>query len=74
MGIYKLHILARNIHTTHFGTDTISSLEPKIWKLTPHKKTLTLSIFKSKIKSWSVDKCFWRLCKVFVKDFDFGKV
>ena len=34
--IFKLrsgiHLASRNIHRAHFGTDNISSLEPKLWK------------------------------------------
>ena len=32
-----IHLACRNIHTAHFGTDTISSLEPKLWKPIPDK-------------------------------------
>ena len=28
-----IHLAGRNIHTAHFGTDTTSSLGPKLWKL-----------------------------------------
>ena len=36
----------------HFGTDTIYSLGPKLWKIIPDKikYALTLSAFKAKIK------------------------
>ena len=29
------HPMNRNIHTAHFGTDTITNLGRKIWKLVP---------------------------------------
>ena len=29
------HLANRNIHAAHFGTDTITNLGPKIWKLVP---------------------------------------
>ena len=29
------HLTNKNIHMTHFGTDTITNLGPKIWKLVP---------------------------------------
>ena len=32
-----IHLASRNTHTAHFGTDTISSLGPKLWKLIPDK-------------------------------------
>ena len=63
----------RNMHTTHFGTDAISNLGPKIWKLIPDKirNASTLSVFKSKIKYWSIDNCPCRLCRVFAKGLHF---
>ena len=30
-------ITNRNIHTSHFGTGTITNLGPKIWKLVPNE-------------------------------------
>ena len=44
------------MHTAHFGTDTISSLGPKLWKLIPDKikHASTLSSFKARIKSWTI--------------------
>ena len=32
-----IHLASRNMHTAHFGTDTVSSLGPKLWKLIPDK-------------------------------------
>ena len=32
-----IHLAIRKMHTTHFGTDTVSSLGPKLWKLIPDK-------------------------------------
>ena len=28
-----IHLASRNMHTAHFGNDTISSLGPELWKL-----------------------------------------
>ena len=52
-----IHLASRNTHTAHFGTDTISSLGPKLWKLIPDKikHASTLSAFKAKIKSWTIN-------------------
>ena len=33
----SIHLASKNMHTVHFGTDTISSLGPKLWKLIPDK-------------------------------------
>ena len=53
------HLMNRNIHTSHFGTDTITTLGPKIWKLAPDekKKTSSFIVFKSRIKTWTSDHC-----------------
>ena len=59
------------MHTEDFGTNTIFSLGPKLWKLTQDRKkhASTLSAFKAKIKSWTINNCPFILCKIFVKDF-----
>ena len=46
------HLVNRNIHAVHFGTDTITNLGPKIWKLVPDKikNASSLLVFKSRIK------------------------
>ena len=64
------HLASRNMHTPRFGPDTISSLGPKLWKLIPDKMkhNSTLSAFKAKIKSWTINNYPCRLCKTFVKD------
>ena len=70
------HLTNRNIHTAHFGTDTITKLRPKIWKLVPDeiKNSSSLLVFKSRIKTWTTDNCSSRLCKTFVKDLGFIEV
>ena len=62
------------MHTAYFGTDTISSLGPTLWKLIPHKtkNASTLSAFKAKTKSWAINNCPSRRCKIFVKDLGFA--
>ena len=71
-----IYLASRNMHTAYFGTDTISSLGPKLWKLIPDKikQASTLSAFKAKIKSWTINNCSCRLCKTFVKDIGFVEV
>ena len=58
----------RNLHTTSFGIESISNLGAKIWNLLPdYIKTLqSLSEFKTKIKTWSTDKCPCNLCKTYL--------
>ena len=63
------HLVNRNIHTVHFGTDTATDLEPKIRKLVTDeiKNTLSLSAFKSRAKTSTINDCPCRLFKTFVK-------
>ena len=64
------------MHTAQFGTDTIANLGPKLWKLVPDeiKNALPLSVFKSKIKTWTADSYLCTLCKIFIKDLGFIEV
>ena len=72
------HLTSRNIYTAHFGTNTITNLGPKIWKLVPDetKNASSLLVFKSRIKTWTTDAgyCPCRLCKTCIKDLDFIEV
>ena len=70
------YLASRNMHTGHFGTDTIFSSGPKSWKLISDKiiHASTLSAFKAKNKSWTINNCPCRLCNIFVKDLGFVKV
>ena len=56
--------------TVYFGTESITSLAPKLWELIPSeiKSAKSLNIFKAKIKSWTADKCPCRLCKTYVRN------
>ena len=71
-----IHLASRNTYTAYFGTDTISSLGPKLWKQIPNKikHAPTLTVFKAKIKSWTTNNCPCRLCKIFVKDLGFVEI
>ena len=57
-------------HAIIFGNDAITSLGHTFWKLIPGKmKNLwTLSLVKSKIKSWTTDHSPNIFCKVFIED------
>ena len=66
-----IHLASRNMHTEHFGTDTISSLGPNLWKLIPYKiKHVSLL---SCTKSCTMSNCRCRLCKILVKDLGFAE-
>ena len=52
----------------YFGTESLSSLAPKLWELIPSeiKSAKSRNIFKEKINSWTTDKCPYRLSKTYV--------
>ena len=58
-----------NVISVKYGTETITSLSAKIWKILPndYKQLISLSTFKSKIKNWATDKCPCRLCKTYIQ-------
>ena len=51
--------------TVFYGTESLSSLAPRIWELIPQslKDETELSQFKTKIKSWTTSQCPCKLCK-----------
>ena len=53
-----------------------TNLGLKLWKLVLEetKNVSPLSVFKSRIKTWTTDNCPCRLCKTFVKDLGFIEV
>ena len=57
-----------NIHSTHFGTESIGNIAAKIWKKIPSeiKEACFLTVFKSKIKKWIPEVCPCRPCKTYV--------
>ena len=59
--------------TVYFGTESISSLAPKLWELVPSeiKTAKSLNIFKEKIKSSTKDRCPCRLYKTYVGNIGF---
>lgn len=62
-----------NIHTVHYGQQSISFLAPRIWKLVPDniKKSPSIQSFKSKIKTWIPVGCPCRLCKQYQPNLGF---
>ena len=63
----------RRNRTVYFGTESISSLAPKIWELIPSdiRSANSLGIFKEKIKFWTTVKCPCRLCKTYIGNVGF---
>ena len=58
-----------NVNSVKYGTETITSLGAKIWKilLNDYKELRSLSTSKSTIKNWETDKCPCRLCKTYIQ-------
>ena len=58
-----------NINSVKYGTETITSLSAKIWKILPnnYKELPSLSTFESKIKNWETDECPCKLCKTYIQ-------
>ena len=64
-----------NVRTVRYGTETLSTLGPKIWAIIPNeiKLSVHLSEFRSKIKFWKPKNCPCRLCKTYVTGFIYIK-
>ena len=54
--------------TVYYGTESLSSLPPRIWELIRQslKDETELSQFKTKIKTWTTSQCPCRLCKKYI--------
>ena len=52
------HLSRSIVHTTHYGTESITNLGAKIWELMPQniKEENSLSSFKNKVKKWITKK------------------
>ena len=67
---------SRNLRTVNYGTETISSLGPKIWSIIPNdiKNAPSLNSFKNKIKQWKPVGCPCRICKTYIAGVGFINV
>ena len=54
-----------NPRSVNYGLNTLRSFGPKVWQMIPNhiKESLSLSVFKNKIKKWIPYNCHCRLCK-----------
>ena len=55
-------------NSVYFGSESLSSLAPKIWDLVPDsfKNENSLERFKNRIKIWTTGKCPCRICKIYI--------
>ena len=63
----------RPAHSVYNGTESLSFLGPKIWELVPEdaKQSVSLEVFKNKIKKWVPSRCPCRLCRVYLQNIGF---
>ena len=63
----------RSIRTVMYGSETISSLGPKIWDILPTelKRIVSPTLFKKKICEWVPKNCPCRLCKTYAQKIGF---
>ena len=63
----------RKVKSVRYGTESILSLAPKIWDISPNeiKDSDNLQIFKSKVKNWVPGECPCRLCKIYLPQVGF---
>ena len=62
-----------NIHSTHFGIDSIANIAAEIWNKLPNeiKEASYLKVFESKIKKWVPLGCPCRLWKTYMGQVSF---
>ena len=62
-----------NPRTVNHGLETLRTLGPKLWDMIPVniRNSISLSVFKTKIKTWVPHRCPCRLCKVYVPELGF---
>ena len=54
-------------HTVYHGSESLSSLAPKLWDLLPNSNNYpSLKEFKIKINIWAFERCPRRICKKYV--------
>ena len=69
----NMRLQGRNVKTVSYGNESVSALAPKLWRLLPPeiKNIESPSEFKQKIKTFKIENCPCRLCKVYIKDIGF---
>ena len=62
-----------NVHSVYNGTETISFRGPKTWTMVPLeiRNSISLKVFKTKIKRWKPEGCTCRLCKTYIPNLGF---
>ena len=64
---------SRQVHSVYHGTESLSFLGPKKWRLVPGytKQSESLKNFRNKIKKWVPSRCPCRLCRIYLQNIGF---
>ena len=70
----KTEFRRNNVKRVYNGTETLTFLGPRIWKIVSDyiKKSNSFEEFKLKIKLWNPENCPCRLCKRFLSQVVFS--
>ena len=64
-----LRFKSRNICAVRYGIETGAFVGSRIWSYMPSelKKSMSLNVFMSKIKTWRPENCPCKLCKIYLQ-------
>ena len=60
----------KNIRTIQYGIESVLNLGAKLWNLLPGeiKDSSFLTVFKNKIRKWSLERCPCKFCQTYIKN------
>ena len=64
------------VHTKKFGLNSLRYFASKVWSMFPLeiKNSVSIEIFKTKIRNWEPKDCYFYLCKTYVNNLGFVNV
>ena len=67
--INALRFKSQKICTARYGIETAVFVGSRIWNYMPSelKKSMSLNVFRSKIKTWRPENCPCKLCKIYLQ-------
>ena len=67
--INELRFKSRNVCTVRHGIETAAFVGSRIWSYMPSelKESMSLNVFRSKIKTWNAENWPWKLCKIYLQ-------
>ena len=65
----ELRFKSRNICTVRYGIVTAAFCGSRVWSYMRSKlnKSISLNVFRSKIKTWKTENCPCKLCKIYLQ-------